>query len=109
MYESAAHDIDDATLAHLERLTRLVIEPSERESLRGDLVELLGFVDSLLQVDVDGVEEYGRAPAALTPRPGARVERADVVVPSLARDVALRLAPDASDGFITVPRTVDEG
>mgnify|MGYP001002406252 FL=1 len=109
MDETAGHDIDDAALAHLERLTRLVIEPSERESLRHDLVELLGFVDSLLQVDVSGVEEYGREVAPDAPRVAAVIERADVVEASLARDAALDLAPEAADGFIVVPRTVDEG
>lgn len=105
------HDIDDAALAHLERLARLVIEPEERESLRHDLVELLGFVDTLLRADVTGIEEYGRGPdlnaaGADVARGG---EREDTVTPSLPTDVALELAPEAVDGFIKVPRTVEEG
>lgn len=126
------HDIDDAALAHLERLARLVIEPSEREALKHDLVELLGFVDSLLEVDVTGVDEYGRDPDGLDrgdmrePRslhptetldpagssgPAGSVdpERSDTLTPSLPAAVALGLAPESSGGFIKVPRTVEEG
>jgi aspartyl-tRNA(Asn)/glutamyl-tRNA(Gln) amidotransferase subunit C len=98
--------VDDAALEHLERLARLVIDPAEREDLKRDLVELLGFVDSLLEADVDGVEEYGPGVAAAA---SVGAERADVVQPSLPSSVALAMAPEEQDGFFKVPRTVDEG
>ena len=106
-------DIDDDALTHLERLARLVIEPEERASLRRDLVALLGFVDTLLEVDVSGVDEYGRGvePAVLDPGAGAmtETERHDSVTPSLPPAAALALAPEQEGGFFKVPRTVDEG
>ena len=105
------HDVDDGALEQLERLARLVIEPTERASLRRDLVELLGFVDSLLEADVDGVAEYGREDPSLSAnaqgQPGS--ERPDVVEPSLPSGRALELAPAVQDGFFKVPRTVEEG
>jgi aspartyl/glutamyl-tRNA(Asn/Gln) amidotransferase C subunit len=113
------HTVDDAALEHLERLARLVIEPTERESLKADLVELLGFVDSLLEADVAGVQEFGVTEARPTEagpsdsaRPDAAAadpERPDVVQPSLPSSAALAMAPEEFDGFFKVPRTVEEG
>lgn len=109
--EAGTHEIDDQALEHLERLARLVIEPSERADLKHDLVELLGFVDSLLEADVEGVEEYGRAHPN-TPADGVSLsgaERHDSLAPSLPSARALAMAPALRDGFFQVPRTVDEG
>lgn len=97
------HTVDDAALEHLERLARLVIEPGERESLKTDLLELLGFVDTLLDAQVDGEEETGEAGQVVDG------ERPDEVTASLERRDALALAPESDQGYITVPRTVDEG
>lgn len=113
-HDPSPHAVDDQALEHLERLARLVIEPSERENLKRDLVELLGFVDTLLEADVDGVDEFGHgaAGAAATlagPTPAAGAERADEVQPSLPSSRALAMAPEVHDGFYKVPRTVEEG
>lgn len=113
-HETSPHTVDDRALAHLERLARLVIEPSERQDLKRDLVELLGFVDSLLAADVEGVEEYGHddpesaAPLA-SQSPAAGAERADEVKGSLPSATALAMAPAVHECFFKVPRTVEEG
>jgi len=106
------HPVDEQVLAHLERLARLVIEPSERENLKHDLVELLGFVDDLLGADVDGVSEYrtGAGDRTLAGRDQAAArERADEVRPSLPPALALAAAPATQGEFFQVPRTVEEG
>ncbi|HET8985952.1 MAG TPA: Asp-tRNA(Asn)/Glu-tRNA(Gln) amidotransferase subunit GatC [Trueperaceae bacterium] len=139
MQRTSSHTVDDDALEHLERLARLVIEPAERENLKADLVELLGFVDSLLEADVEGVEEYGPGQAGTSgtgagdgptlAAAGTRdehgrieharnergvsertgTERADVVTQSLPSSAALAMAPEDQDGFYKVPRTVEEG
>ncbi|HLU83817.1 MAG TPA: Asp-tRNA(Asn)/Glu-tRNA(Gln) amidotransferase subunit GatC [Trueperaceae bacterium] len=111
MTPNSTHDVDDQALEQLERLARLVIEPAERATLRHDLVALLGFVDTLLEADVEGVEEYVNSDSSIsgTAIRQANTERPDVVTPSLPSARALALAPAAHDGFFKVPRTVEEG
>lgn len=98
-----AHPIDDATLDHLQRLARITVPADERERLKHDLGEVLGFVAQLREVDVEGLSELTR------PISTAGVTRQDEPSPSLPRERALAMAPATRDGFFEVPRTVDEG
>lgn len=93
--------ISDTELTHLEQLARISIEASERQEMRRDLGAVLGYFDSLSQLDTEGVEELVR------PVPLTNVLRSDQVQPSLPQAVALALAVEHHDGFIKVPRTVE--
>jgi len=93
------HDVD---MAHLQRLARLDLEPDEAEALAGDVAEVLAYFDQLAEVDTEGVEELAR------PVVPARPWRADAVAPSLPQARALELANASQDGYLRVPRTVEE-
>jgi aspartyl-tRNA(Asn)/glutamyl-tRNA(Gln) amidotransferase subunit C len=93
------HDVD---MEHLQRLARLQLEPDEADLLARDVAAVLEYFDHLAAVDTEGVDELVR------PVIPARSRRPDVVTPSLDRGRVAELANAAQDGFVRVPRTVDE-
>ncbi len=94
--------VTDAELDHLARLARLELEAGERAALRDDLGKILAYFELLAEVDTDGVEELVR------PVVPEVVSRPDQVAPSLPRERVSALANAEQDGFLRVPRTVDE-
>ncbi|HET6582339.1 MAG TPA: Asp-tRNA(Asn)/Glu-tRNA(Gln) amidotransferase subunit GatC [Nannocystaceae bacterium] len=91
------HDAEAlARLAHL----RL---PSERvDEIVAQLEQLLGWLASLQDVDVEGVPEMDGLTLAAVPL------RADVAGAALDRDAALAMVPEVDDGQVVVPRFVEE-
>jgi len=95
--------LDDRDIEHLARLARLHLAEDEREALKADLRAVLEYFEQLGEVDTEGVDALVRPVL-----PAAEV-RPDAPTPSLPRERALALANAAQDGFIRVPRTIDEG
>lgn len=89
-------------MAHLQRLARLDLDADEADALAGDVAEVLAYFDQLADLDTDGVEEMVR------PVVPERSWRDDAVTPSISRERVLSLANVAQDGFVRVPRTVEE-
>ena len=94
--------IDAAQLDHLALLARLELTPEEREAMRADLNSILGYFEQLRAVDTDGVEEMQR-PVDLV-----NVLREDVPGERFGPEVVAALAPEMQDGFVRVPRTVEQ-
>lgn len=89
------HEIEE--LAHLARLAGSVGLPDAAQ-----LEQVLGWLTSLQEVDVDGVPEMEMlGPAAVR-------LREDVPGPLLDRDAALAAVPAVDDGQVVVPRFVEE-
>jgi aspartyl-tRNA(Asn)/glutamyl-tRNA(Gln) amidotransferase subunit C len=84
-------------IAHLARLD---IDDSLKETLSGQLSHILDYIDTLRNVDVEGV----------VPASGAafmnNVLREDQAVASPGPDVTLANAPEREDDFYVVPRVV---
>ncbi len=89
--------IDRDTVLHVATLARLDLHDDEIEPMAQELSAVLGHLETISELDLDGV-----APTAhvLTAPTGPR---ADVPHQSLAREVALDHAPDASDDGFRVP------
>ena len=94
--------ISDEQLAHLEILARIELEPGERDSVRDDLSRILEYFETLSELDTEGVEELVR------PVPLENVLRRDEVKESLPHPTVIGLAVETEDGFLKVPRTVEE-
>lgn len=94
--------LSDAELSHLLTLARLDLDEDEVEAIEGDLNRILGYVDRLGELDLEGVEPLAR------PLPHGPSLRDDVRAESMDRDRALALGRSVEDGFFRVPRTVDE-
>ena len=89
-------DIKD--VVHLARL-RLTSEEESR--LGAQLDKILGFVETLSQVDVSGVEPTAHA------FPLVNVRRLDESRPSMPHDEAMRNAPAKANGLFIVPKIVE--
>jgi aspartyl-tRNA(Asn)/glutamyl-tRNA(Gln) amidotransferase subunit C len=88
---------------HLAQLARLELSPAEQSSLGAQLEAILEQFQALAQLDLEDVE----------PTLGATsledVKRADLPRPCSDREQLLRNAPDARDGFLSVPKTLGDG
>ena len=86
---------------HLATLSRLALTPEEKAKFSAQLGDILGHIEQLKQVNVDGVEP------APHPPPIFNVLQPDEPRPGLAVDQALRNAPAQRDNMVLVPRVVE--
>ncbi len=86
---------------HLATLSRLALTPEEKAKFSAQLGDILGHIEQLKQVNVDGVEPTAHA------TPIFNVLRPDEPRPGLAVDQALRNAPAQRDNMVLVPRVVE--
>jgi aspartyl-tRNA(Asn)/glutamyl-tRNA(Gln) amidotransferase subunit C len=94
--------IDDRTVAHVARLSRLELSPEEQERFREQLAEILAYVRRLDALDLAGV------PPTAHVLPMANVLRDDEVRPSLTQAEALANAPAVDQGYFVVPPVITE-
>ena len=95
--------IDRDQVLHVARLARLRLSEEEVETMAGELSGILGHVDRISRLDLEGIEPTSHVVAL------ENVLRADVAWQSLPRDVALASAPDPVDGAFRVPSPQAEG
>ena len=93
--------IDKATVVKVARLARIAVSDDEAEALRGDLNTILGFVEQLNEVDVEGV-----APMTAVVHVPLK-QREDVVTEGGQADKVLANAPVREGPFFTVPKVVE--
>ena len=90
--------MDIKYIAHLARLT---LSPDEEKKIGAQLGGILGYIEKLKELDVNGVEPTAHAV------PLVNVTRPDEVRPSLPHDEALRNAPAQANGLFMVPKIVE--
>jgi aspartyl-tRNA(Asn)/glutamyl-tRNA(Gln) amidotransferase subunit C len=83
-------------------LARLHLTDSELEMITGQLAQIVGYVDSLGEVNTEGIEPMAHAIEV------ANVFRDDRVAPSLPREEALANAPHHDDRGYLVPAVLGE-
>ncbi|MBK0400805.1 Asp-tRNA(Asn)/Glu-tRNA(Gln) amidotransferase subunit GatC [Limibaculum sp. M0105] len=93
--------IDAATARKVAHLARISVAEDELEQLTRELDGILGWVEQLQQVDVEGVEPMTSVTPMSLPR------REDAVTDGGIRDKVLANAPDAREGFFAVPKVVE--
>jgi aspartyl-tRNA(Asn)/glutamyl-tRNA(Gln) amidotransferase subunit C len=93
--------IDIETARRVAKLARIKVEDADLPALAQDFNRILGFVEQLNEVDVDGVEPM----TSVTPMRLKR--REDVVTDGDQQDKVLKNAPDAREGFFAVPKVVE--
>jgi aspartyl-tRNA(Asn)/glutamyl-tRNA(Gln) amidotransferase subunit C len=93
--------VDDATVRRIAHLARIAVSDGEIEHLRGELNAILGWVEQLQQVDVEGVEPM----TSVTPM---RLKmRKDEVTDGGDAARVLANAPREENGFFLVPKVVE--
>ena len=93
--------IDRETARRVAKLARIKVEEDALDALAGEFNAILGFVEQLNEVDVEGVEPM----TSVTPMRLKR--REDVVTEGDQADKVLSNAPDAREGFFAVPKVVE--
>ncbi|SMX37318.1 Asp-tRNA(Asn)/Glu-tRNA(Gln) amidotransferase subunit GatC [Octadecabacter ascidiaceicola] len=93
--------IDIETARRVAKLARIAVPEKELPELANEFSAILGFIEQLNEVDVDGVEPM----TSVTPQ---RLKRRDDVVNDGSQQAAvLKNAPDAREGFFAVPKVVE--
>ena len=93
--------LDAATVRRIARLARIRVGDDEVDRLAGELATIIGWVEQLREIDVDGVEPLtGPVQAALR-------MREDVVTDGDRHDDVLRNAPEHAGSFFAVPKVVE--
>ncbi len=93
--------IDKDTARRVAHLARIKVEEDQLENLAGELSGILGFMEQLNEVDVEGVEPM----TSVSPMDLKR--RDDVVTDGGIQAQILKNAPDAREGFFAVPKVVE--
>ena len=93
--------IDTATAARVAKLARIKVEEAALPALAEEFNMILGFIEQLNEVDVEGVEPM----TSVTPQRLKR--RKDDVTGGDQQDKVLSNAPDAREGFFAVPKVVE--
>lgn len=93
--------IDTKTAARVAHLARIAVREEDLPALARELSGILGFMEQLNEVNVDGIEPM----VSVTPMRLKR--RDDVVTEGGMQDRILRNAPDAREGFFAVPKVVE--
>lgn len=93
--------LDPATVRRVAKLSRLHLDEADVPRLQKELNGILGWIEQLNEVDVDGVE----------PLTGAAVMamrlREDVVTEGGMQEAVLSNAPDRAGAFYAVPKVVE--
>ena len=85
----------------LASLSRLLIEPSERETFAKDVEDILDYVQKLQSLDTTGVQPVSQVHGI------KNVYRKDKLRESTVLDRLLELAPEREGDFIKVPIVID--
>ena len=83
------------------RLSRIAVPEERLESLASELSSIMGWIEQLNEVDVDGVEPMTSVVEATLPM------RDDVVTDGNIQDQVLANAPKSEDGCFVVPKSVE--
>ena len=93
--------ITEDTAARVAKLARIKVEPEDLPALAQEFNAILGFIEQLEEVDIEGVEPM----VSVTPMRLKR--RKDGVTDGDIQDKILKNAPDAREGFFAVPKVVE--
>ena len=89
------------TVKKIARLSRLHVQDDRLAPLADELNGILGWIEQLNEVDVEGVEPMTSAVDMEAPL------RADQITDGGKRDEVLANAPKSDSGFYVVPRSVE--
>ena len=93
--------IDENTAAKVAKLARIEVESQELKALAKEFNDILGFIEQLNEVDVEGIEPM----TSVTPQ--KLIRRSDNVTDGNKQTSVLNNAPISREGFYAVPKVVE--
>lgn len=97
-----SHTIDPDLVRHVGKLARIRLTDEEVATFSRQLTDILGYVDQLGELDLEGVEPLAHAVDV------HNVLADDEPTESLDPDLALREAPARDGSFFQVPRVLGD-
>ena len=93
-------EVNDALVNKLAHLSRLRFNEEEKEAIKNDLQRMIGFVEKLDELNLDGIEPLLHMSAEIN------VLRKDEVKGSVSREEVLMNAPHHDELFFKVPKVI---
>ena len=93
--------IDTKTAGRVAKLARIKVEDVDLPALAQEFTNILGFIEQLNEVVVEGVEPM------ISVTPQRLYRRDDAVTDGDQQAAVLANAPDAREGFFAVPMVVE--
>lgn len=93
--------ITEDTVEYVAALAKLSVSKEEKVKVAKDLENILGYIETMDELDTDGVEPMSHV------LPVKNVFREDVVVNQENREQLIKNAPKKMDGCFAVPKTVE--
>jgi aspartyl-tRNA(Asn)/glutamyl-tRNA(Gln) amidotransferase subunit C len=93
-------EVTDALVDNLANLSRLSFTETEKAEIKGDLQRMIAFVEKLQEVDTTGIAPLLHMTDAIN------VYREDTVKGSIAREDAMKNAPETDGTFFKVPKVI---
>ena len=93
--------VDQATVRRIAHLARIKVPDEEVAGLQDELNAILSFVETLSEVDVEGIEPMTSV------IPMSMRTRDDIVTDGGIAAVVTANAPAAEDSFFTVPKVIE--
>ncbi len=95
--------LTEQQVRHVAGLARLSLTTEELHAVADDLRSIIGFVDRLAQVDVEGVEPMA------SPHGHSNRLHDDTPIDPLPQQTVLDAAPLREGDYIAVPKVLDQG
>lgn len=93
--------VDLATVKRVAHLARIAVSDEDAQRMEGELNAILGFVEQLNEVDIEGVEPM----TSVTPM--TMKKRVDEITDGDKADDIVANAPLSEDNFFLVPKVVE--
>ena len=100
--------VTEKEVTYVADLANLDLTAEERSRMVRDLNSILGFIDTLNELDTSNVPPMAQVTAAAsTDAKGIYSLREDAPRPSLSHEAALQNAPDHNADFFKVPKVIE--
>ncbi len=93
--------VDIETVKRVAKLARIAVEDDEAAKMQGELNTILGFVEQLNEVNVDGVEPMTSVVETTMKK------RIDEVTDGNKADDIVANSPETDDHFFMVPKVIE--
>ena len=93
--------VDVETVKRVAKLARIAVDEEKAQRMQGELNTILGFVEQLNEVDVDGIEPMTSVVQTTMKK------RVDAVTDGDKVKAVTVNAPASEDGFFMVPKVIE--
>lgn len=94
--------ITDEIIDQIAELAKLKFEGEEKEAIKGDLTNIVSFMDKLSEVDTTGVEPL------ISMVEEENDMREDVIANEVSKESALKNAPSKNSDYFKIPKVLDK-